>query len=255
MGISAEDYRDQLLNLFPRGRAWARNITSTMAKLCHAIADEFARLDQREDDLMEEADPRTSSELLTDYERVLNLPDTCSNTINPTIEERRAAVVGRYLGIGGHNIPYLISVASRMGYTIDIIDKVTPHHYEINVHDVPITRLSVGEGAGHTVGTALRTYGDEQALECVMMRLNQAHAVPTFTYEAFNETVLFDPEGDANDYYAFSVALSSDGDTAIVGAHADDVGANIDQGSAHIFDNPLNETYSITYDYEVQTNA
>jgi len=40
-------------------------------------------------------------------------------------------------------------------------------------------------------------------------------------------------DGAANDQFGRSVALS--GDTAVVGAHADNVGANSDQGSAYVF--------------------
>jgi len=40
-------------------------------------------------------------------------------------------------------------------------------------------------------------------------------------------------DGEADDYFGFSVAL--DGDTVLVGTYADDVGANIDQGSAYVF--------------------
>ncbi len=39
--------------------------------------------------------------------------------------------------------------------------------------------------------------------------------------------------GTTNDFFGISVALS--GDTAIVGAYADNVGANVDQGSAYVF--------------------
>lgn len=187
MGMTATDYRDQLLNLFPRGRAWARDITSTLAMLCHAIGDEFARLDQRAEDLLEEYDPRTTTELIGEWESALGQPDGCSNTANPTITERRAAVVGRYLGVGGHNIPFLISVALKMGFVITIIDKITPHHYQIKIPGTEINRLSVGEGSGHQVGGPLVIHGDEQALECVFMRLNQAHAVATFTYGALED--------------------------------------------------------------------
>ena len=42
-------------------------------------------------------------------------------------------------------------------------------------------------------------------------------------------------DGDANDQSGWSVALSSDGNTAIVGAHQDDIGSNPDQGAAYIF--------------------
>jgi len=43
-------------------------------------------------------------------------------------------------------------------------------------------------------------------------------------------------DGAANDLFGFSVALGGGaGDTALVGAHSDDVGANFDQGSAYVF--------------------
>ena len=44
---------------------------------------------------------------------------------------------------------------------------------------------------------------------------------------------LYDPNGAANDNFGSSVAIS--GDTIIIGANLDDVGANADQGSAYVF--------------------
>ena len=43
-------------------------------------------------------------------------------------------------------------------------------------------------------------------------------------------------DGQAADHFGASVALSSDGLTVIIGGPQDDVGANIDQGSAYVFD-------------------
>jgi hypothetical protein len=42
-------------------------------------------------------------------------------------------------------------------------------------------------------------------------------------------------DGTAYDYFGRAVALSDDGDTALVGAYGDDVGANNAQGSAYVF--------------------
>ncbi|MBI2440966.1 MAG: hypothetical protein HYV35_06290 [Lentisphaerae bacterium] len=42
-------------------------------------------------------------------------------------------------------------------------------------------------------------------------------------------------DGAASDYFGYSVALSSDGDTAIAGAHFADVSGTADQGAAYIF--------------------
>ncbi len=42
-------------------------------------------------------------------------------------------------------------------------------------------------------------------------------------------------DGAADDYFGRSVSISADGAYAVIGAYADDVGANTDQGSAYIF--------------------
>ena len=49
------------------------------------------------------------------------------------------------------------------------------------------------------------------------------------------QTTLTDSVGALNDQFGYSVAISSDGNTAIVGAIGDDVGANTNQGSATVF--------------------
>lgn len=46
---------------------------------------------------------------------------------------------------------------------------------------------------------------------------------------------LFASDGAADDQFGYPVALSGDGDTALVGASEDDVGANASQGSAYVF--------------------
>jgi len=47
------------------------------------------------------------------------------------------------------------------------------------------------------------------------------------------QALLTAADGAANDWFAQAVAL--DGDSAVVGAYGDDVGSNIDQGSAYVF--------------------
>jgi virulence-associated protein VapD len=42
-------------------------------------------------------------------------------------------------------------------------------------------------------------------------------------------------DGVASDYFGCSVSISADGAYAVIGAYADNVGANSDQGSAYIF--------------------
>jgi len=91
--------------------------------------------------------------------------------------------------------------------------------------------VALGGGAGDTalVGAASDDVGANanQGSAYVFTRSGS-----TWTQQA----QLTATNGAAGDFFGFSVALGGGaGDTALVGAYADDVGANIDQGSAYIF--------------------
>jgi hypothetical protein len=54
-------------------------------------------------------------------------------------------------------------------------------------------------------------------------------------FRSLPQTLLTDSAGAMNDSFGHSVSLSGDGNTALVGARLDDVGANNNQGSATVF--------------------
>ncbi len=114
-------YRDQLIQLLPRGLAFARDSASNLAQLLHGMAAEMARVDARLFGLIEEADPRTTLELLGDWERVAGLPDTCTGAPD-TISERRLALVNKISERGGQSIAYFVGLARRLGYVISIAE-------------------------------------------------------------------------------------------------------------------------------------
>jgi FG-GAP repeat protein len=59
---------------------------------------------------------------------------------------------------------------------------------------------------------------------------------PIFADPAFKAARLTATDGAGDDFFGFSVAIS--GDTIVVGAKEDDIGANEDQGSAYVFVRP-----------------
>lgn len=81
-------YARMLMALLPPGRLW-RMASSFPAALFLACSDELWRVHERAADLLNEADPRTASELLPEYERELDM-DAAS-----TLAERRARIVSR----------------------------------------------------------------------------------------------------------------------------------------------------------------
>ena len=114
-------YRDALIKLWPPGPGLAKWIDSNVYKLTEGLAIEFARVDDRAADLLEEADPSTAYELLTEWEEAAGLPDECGAA--ETLEDRRATLVARLRGLGGHAQADYESVASALGVTVESVVK------------------------------------------------------------------------------------------------------------------------------------
>jgi uncharacterized protein YmfQ (DUF2313 family) len=115
MGMSADQYREQLQALLPSGAAWPRDAGAVLTATLDALAQEFGRVDARMHNLRDEADPRTAVELLPDYERVHGLPDPCV-TDTLTADQRRNALVSKMTSLGGQSPAYFLAVLQRLGY-------------------------------------------------------------------------------------------------------------------------------------------
>ena len=111
---SADAYARQLRHLLPRGRLWEAPTGSLLDALLHAIGDELARVDSRGVDLLEEADPRTATETLDAWERVLAIPRQATDA------ERRLAVTTALVQQGGQTPAYYTALAAAAGYAVTI---------------------------------------------------------------------------------------------------------------------------------------
>lgn len=119
----ARDYTSEFQALLPSGAAWPRDASSVSAEVARGLTAEFARVDERAAQLLLEMDPRTTTELIEDWERIAGLPDPCAAFAPTTIEGRRAAVVARFIGrgAGGPSVPFLIDLIVALGYDRDDI--------------------------------------------------------------------------------------------------------------------------------------
>lgn len=120
LGFSALAYARQLKELLPPGLVWLLGVDSVISKTLHAIATEFARIDARGLDLLEEADPRTTDELLEDWERVLGLPDGCVPTLPALDSDRRFAIAQKLTTRGGQSRAFFVASALSLGFTSTI---------------------------------------------------------------------------------------------------------------------------------------
>lgn len=192
---SAAAYARQLKALLPQGVAWNLQPESVLSKVMLALADELSRVDSRAVDLEREIDPRSTVELLIDWERILDLPDGCTPD-GQTVEQRRAAVVAKYTQLGGQSRQFFIDVADALGYAITITefrpfragistagDPLTNtsawlHTWQVNAPAETIFYFRAGSGSA---GEPLRNWGNEQ-LECVISDRKPAHTRVLFTY-------------------------------------------------------------------------
>lgn len=198
MSGDALAYRDMLLQLLPSGRAWSRDADGVMSRFFHGLGDGLARADRRQDALLDEADPRTTLELLVDWERVAGLPDACAGAPD-TIRERQIVLTNKVAQRGGQSIPFFVELASRLGYFVEIeeatsFDACGACGDALNSDDwrfawlVDVIIGADGYRSGYSEFTAGSGAGDRLVgfgaldLECLFGRAQPAHTNAIFSY-------------------------------------------------------------------------
>ena len=195
---TTQQYLELLRNLLPPGAAWPTEDDSDLTRLLSAMADELARIHRRALELLEEADPRTTFELLDDFERMLGLPDECTDVID-NIQERRDAIVQRLTSTGGQSIAYFLGIAEAIGYEGVTIEEYDPFEcgesqcgeplngpsavrYEWRLQ-VPGARVTEFVAGASECGDPLGDIDRAEDLECLLSRLKPAHTHLIFAYE------------------------------------------------------------------------
>lgn len=99
------DYRASLAQLLPTGKAWDQkdDTASVCYRLLQGLTDEFARIDARCTDLIEEADPRTASELVADWAAVLGCDE--------------AQIYAKFIQVADQREAYYQTLFAACGYT------------------------------------------------------------------------------------------------------------------------------------------
>lgn len=193
----ADSYRQMLQGLLPPGEAWTREADSILGRVLAAAGDGLARAHGRALDLLDERDPRSTTELLTDWERVAGLPDECAPD-DLTTAERREQLHSRLAGTGGQTVAYLKSVAADLGFDVEIRDDFPvatarslkagdalygpAWGYALRV-TAPSQSIRVFQAGRNAAGDPLRVWGREALMECVIRRDAPAHSPLYFQYE------------------------------------------------------------------------
>lgn len=192
-------YLGLIRKIFPRGKAWERifDADSNLSKLSDAYAEELERIHTRSNELIREVDPRTTLQLLPDWERLLGLPDQCDNSEDQTVQERRTRVLQVLTTRGGQNEAFYKELASNFGYDVDVIsaedqppfvagsragDRLTNgdwrYAFVIKAPADFLIRFRAGQG---TAGDPLVKVGND-TLQCLMEKHKPAHTIVLFSF-------------------------------------------------------------------------
>lgn len=121
MGWSAEEYRKQLLSLLPKGRFWTRAVESFLSEYMHALGEEFSRFDERTEDLIDEAYPTYTTELIAEHEEDYGI-DTEDVQVTTSVAERRNQINAKLIAVGQQNKEYFEEIAESLEYDITIYE-------------------------------------------------------------------------------------------------------------------------------------
>ncbi|MBN3866462.1 YmfQ family protein [Gluconobacter kondonii] len=190
--FSADNFRQALLRLLPRGAIWSRDPADLLSLLASAWGQVFARNTQSAADLLVETFPATTAELITEWERSTGLPDPCAGQ-SPTLLQRRAQVVARLTDSGGSSIAYYVAFAAALGFDITITEYTAARAgaltagsalygeswtYVWTVTAPGTTTTYFIAGAG-TAGSPLANWGNA-VLECEIRARCPAHTLALF---------------------------------------------------------------------------
>jgi len=174
--FTAQNFVTALQNLLPRGRAWPRDADALFTKVLAGLAPTYARIAARDNQLIVEGLPSTTTELLPEWEESLGLPDPCAGAA-PTIDARRAQVVARFSNDGGQSAAFFIAYALTLGYAITITV------YRPYTFGMPFGLPMWGDAYAFawTVNAPLAAEAND-VLECEFQRLKPANTVVNFIY-------------------------------------------------------------------------
>jgi uncharacterized protein YmfQ (DUF2313 family) len=192
--FKAADFLTAMQALLPRGRVWPRDPETVQTKVLSGLAPCYERQTARANYLLVDGFPKTTVELLPEWEETLGLPDPCAG-VAPTVAARQAQVLARFSGIGGQTPAYYIAYAALLGYTITITQYAPARvgqsrvgqplnglawafAWKINAPLNTIVRSTIGVSRA---GDPLASWGNA-VLQCEISEIVPAHTVPIFAY-------------------------------------------------------------------------
>lgn len=132
---------------------------------------------------------------LSDWERLLGLPDTCLIGESQTVRQRVQAVVSKLQGRGGQSKPFFIALAKTLGYDITITtfrparagiaragDPIYGGDWAFTWRiNAPVVTVNQAVAGITGAGDPLAAWGNK-ALECRLSQMKPAESILLFGY-------------------------------------------------------------------------
>jgi uncharacterized protein YmfQ (DUF2313 family) len=192
--VISEDYKQQILQLLPPGFAYTPTEGSILVKLIAGMAEELARIDARGDQVIEESDPRTTSELFQEWLTEVGIPDDCSS-LAETPEDERNQLIQKLSSQPGQSRAFYVDLAEKLGYDsrvqeheefiVDdsfvedpLYDAYWIHSFSLILSEAPVLARAGVARAGDRLGTF-----DAAFLFCLLQKAKPAHTVAFVGFE------------------------------------------------------------------------
>ena len=190
----ASDYRKQLELLLPKGPAYDPQNGSVLLDFLSGMAEELARIDARTIDVLNEADPRTTTELFTEWLETVGIPDGCS-VYALTPEDERTQLIQKLTKQAGQTPAFYIDLADALGYgarveefqefLVDrnvvgdpLYDEYWVHSFSLVLDEPPVVARAGVARAGDRLGTFNADF-----LFCILQTARPAHVVAFVGFE------------------------------------------------------------------------
>ncbi|MBB5414116.1 YmfQ family protein [Paraburkholderia atlantica] len=194
--LTSADYLRAFQSLMPRGRVWPTDSNAEQTQVFAGLTQVYARNTARANQLLVDAFPATTYELLPEWEATLGLPDPCAGSA-PTIAQRQQQVVARLANSGGQSITYFVNFAAQLGYTVKIEQFTQARAGMLKAGDpccgrdwnfawrvaAPASTIVRAVAGAMAAGDPLAAFGNA-VLECEIRSVMPAHTIVLFSYGA-----------------------------------------------------------------------
>ena len=181
MALTEKHYAHQVEALLPRGPIWHRRQGGMLDAILYALAREAARVDERANAVLEEADPRSSIEELERWFDEWGIPSECLAAI------ANLGLTAAFFESLAGTLGYQAKVTTFTEHTVDsTVDDALWDEQWTTVMTLGITIRSDGNAEYFDVTWGvdehLARWGNA-LLECMIRALAPAHVYVIFIYE------------------------------------------------------------------------